>query len=62
MTAIQLYKFIKENELECHRCDDNDITIFINDFMVEELRDGIHRLYMMLVIIASELFYILLWR
>ena len=36
MTAIQLYKFISDNELECHKCDDNDIIIFINDFMIEE--------------------------
>lgn len=32
------------------------------ELYLQQIRDGIHRLYMMLVIIASELFYILLWQ
>lgn len=32
------------------------------ELYLQQIRDGIHRLLMMLMVIAIELFYILLWK
>lgn len=36
MTAIQLYKFIKENGLEHHNHGDTDVILFIPSYLMDE--------------------------
>lgn len=41
---------------------DSEATMTTEELYLQQIRDGIHRLYMMLVLITCELFYMLLWK
>lgn len=49
MTELQLYKFIKENNIEYHWCDNNeywDVIIFVNTCNINEFQSLFTSIYL----------------